>query len=119
MNKPNINISVSVSLLSFKENDNFIIYSPALDLSGYGKSLEEAQESFNVAIEEFCRYTINKGTLTAELTKLGWNISKRRKQVYKQPFLDDMLRNNTYLSNIVRDKDFSKYNSNIKLPVLV
>ena len=44
-------------LLEFKEGDNFIIYSPALDLSGYGKSEAEAKKSFNVALEEFSKYT--------------------------------------------------------------
>jgi len=111
------NIKISISLLSFKENDNYIIYSPALDLSGYGKNLEEAKGSFSEALNEFCRYTINKGTFSEVLKDLGWNIKKKKNTIYQQPYLDDMLRNNKYLSNIVRQKEFNRFNQEVNIPV--
>lgn len=49
-----------------------IIYSPALDLSGYGNTINEAKESFKIALEEFIRYTLNENTFNDVMKKLGW-----------------------------------------------
>jgi hypothetical protein len=110
-------IKVSLTLISFKENNVIIIYSPALDLSGYGKNESEAKQSFEIAIEEFLRYTIDKGTFESELKKLGWKISEKEKSVnYKQPYLDQLLRDNKYLCDIVREKEFHRINKNVTFP---
>jgi len=108
-------VHVNLALISFKENDVAIIYSPALDLIGYGNTVDEAKRSFEINLEEFIRYTTNKGTFFVELEKYGWNISKREKS-YTSPHLDDLLRTNDYLSDIIRDKEFQKYNQDVRLP---
>ncbi len=59
-------------LIEFKEGDVFILFAPALDISGYGKTEEEAQQSFEVVFEEFIEYTVKKHTLHKELKRLGW-----------------------------------------------
>ena len=46
-------------LLSFQEDNNFIVYAPTLDLSGYGDNQEEANSSFDEALDEFLDFTIN------------------------------------------------------------
>lgn len=51
----------------FREDDNFIAYSPALDLSGYGKTEEDARNSFNIVLKEYFDYAINEGTLYEDL----------------------------------------------------
>gem|GEM_PF-1268150 len=38
---------------------NYIAYSPALDLSGYGKTEEEARDSFNIVLKGHFDYAIN------------------------------------------------------------
>lgn len=68
------NLSLTVNLFQFREKGNVIIYSPAFDLSGYGKSIAEAKESFEVTIGEFLNYTIHKRTLIKELKRLGWKV---------------------------------------------
>jgi len=108
-------VHINLALISFKENDVTIIYSPALDLSGYGNTVDEAKRSFEINLEEFIRYTTNKGSFFAELEKYGWKISKRKKS-YTSPHLDDLLRTNDYLSDIIRDKEFQRYNQNVRLP---
>ncbi len=65
---------VILSLFSFIDDEVHIIYSPALDLSGYGKSEEDAKQSFEIALEEFIKYTNNKQTLTKELERLSWEM---------------------------------------------
>ena len=44
---------VGLSLVEFEEDNVIIIYSPALDLSGYGNSEIEAKNSFSEAFNEF------------------------------------------------------------------
>lgn len=110
-------IETLLSLISFKEDDITIMYSPALDISGYGKTEEEAKISFNIAMDEFLRYTINKNTFISEMKRLGWKISKRESR-FTQPYFDHLLRDREYLKDIVRDKEFTKINQNVSLPAI-
>lgn len=110
-------IRVRLSLLQFEEDGVAIIYSPALDLSGYGKTEKEAQKSFEITLDEFFRYTENKGTFESELKKMGWKFSgKKKSRKYQQPHLDDLLRDNKYLSDIVREKEFHRINREVSFP---
>ncbi len=59
-------------LLSFKEDNIFIVYAPTLDLSGYGDNQEEANSSFDTSLDEFLDFTIKNNTLNTELKRLGW-----------------------------------------------
>lgn len=55
------------------ENDGFqVVYAPALDLMGYGKTEEDAKSSFDIVAEDFFEYTIVNNTLGEYLTKHGW-----------------------------------------------
>lgn len=108
---------VRLSLLKFKEDDVLIIYSPSLDLSGYGKDLRSAKRSFEIAMEEFVRYTTNKGTLVKELKQLGWKISGSKNQPkYQPPHLDELFVKRPYLGEIFRDKEFHRYDQEVALP---
>ena len=40
----------------FKENECFVVYSPYLDLSGYGKTKKEACKSFQIVFSETYNY---------------------------------------------------------------
>lgn len=70
---------VGLSLIEFEEDNVTIIYSPALDLSGYGYNQSEAKESFSEALHEFFKYTNNKKTLDKVLKDLGWDIKGSKK----------------------------------------
>ena len=56
-------IKVNLALFHFTEESLHFIYSPDLDLTGYGNTKEEAKTSFKVSLDEFLRYTTNKKTL--------------------------------------------------------
>lgn len=105
-----------LSLFSFIDEGVRIIYSPALDLSGYGKTIAEAKVSFELTLEEFVRYSSNKKSLQKELKRLGWEIKKKSKP-YSAPELSLMLQKNDYLANIFETKDFKKYNETVALPI--
>lgn len=54
------------------ENDGFkIAYAPALDLMGYGKTIEDAKASFEIVAEDFFETTIQRGTLKQYLEEHG------------------------------------------------
>ena len=59
-------VKVRLPLIMFSEDDTQIIYCPALDLSGYGKTEPEARESFEITFDQFLQYTINKKTLAGQ-----------------------------------------------------
>ena len=63
-----------------KENKSFIAYSPALDLSSFGKTEKEAKSRFEEIAKIFFNDLTERGTLNDVLTELGWNkkiISKK------------------------------------------
>ena len=69
-------VTAKLLLLYFQdENKVHFIYSPHLDLSGYGNTVEKAKQSFEIAFEDLMDYTISKGTLVALLEELGWQIN--------------------------------------------
>ena len=74
LSSPHGKYHVGLSLVEFEEENVTIVYSPALDLSGYGYSQEEAKQSFSEALNEFLRYTTNKNSLDKVLKDLGWAI---------------------------------------------
>jgi len=110
-------VDLGLSLVSFIEDGTYIIYSPSLDLSGYGDTEQEAKESFEIALKEFLRYTLNKRTLSKVLKKLGWKVSDKKRK-YKEPNFDDLVKKKDYLADIVRDKEFQKINQNFNIDFL-
>jgi hypothetical protein len=98
-----------LDLLFFKEEAVFFVYAPALDITGYGLTENEAQNSFVETFETFLDFTQKNKTLEGELNRLGWTKEPATSE-FKPPFLDEMLQKNAYLSEIVRDYDFQKSN---------
>jgi len=78
--------TVKVRLLLFHfqdENRTHFIYSPHLDLTGYGNGLSEAKSSFEIVFGDFVDYTIKKKTLGKVLTDLGWELKGTEKRPKK------------------------------------
>lgn len=112
-------INTKLSLLSFVEDNIHIIYSPALDLSGYGSTEEEAKQSFEVVLSEFIGYCMNKKTLFEELKRLGWDVQGGKKHPkIKSPDWSDLIKSNSELENILENKNFTKFNQDLNLPAL-
>ena len=98
---------VGLSLVEFNEEDVTIIYSPALDLSGYGHSQVEAKNSFSEALHEFFRYTNNKKTLDKVLKKLGWSIKgSKKKPKFNPPKDSELVKSNPLYNEIVNKKNY-------------
>jgi len=106
-------IDFSMPVIKFQENDVFFFYTPALDLTGYGKTEEEARTSFEETLGQFLDYATHKKTLSSELKKLGWKVSKKG---VKSPSLKDMLIENSYLAEIFEGKAYTKFDQRISIP---
>ncbi len=71
-------IKGTLSIIQFKEGKNIILYSPSLEITGYGATETDAKKSFEVTLQEFLRYTIKKKTLRKELERLGWTFKGKK-----------------------------------------
>lgn len=106
---------VGLSLIEFKEDDITIIYSPALNLSGYGYSTEEAKNSFNIALHEFFRYTNNKKTFNEVMKELGWSIKGGKSNPkIKPPLNSDLVANNPLYNEIINSKNYKVYSEDVE-----
>ena len=106
---------VGLSLVEFNEEDVIIVYSPALDLSGYGYTKEEAKNSFTESLHEFFRYTHNKNTLDQVLKDLGWSIKGTKKNPKFNPPKDsDLVSSNLLFNDIVNTKNYRVSRENVE-----
>ena len=72
MRKIRVHADIQLPVTFLKEGTQFIAYSPALDLSTCGKTLEEARRRFGEAVLLFTQELQIQGTLNEVLTSLGW-----------------------------------------------
>lgn len=101
--------NIKVSVVEFQESNTYIIYCPALDLSGYGESDSEAKRSFEVTLHEYIRYAVNKGTLDEDLRAHGW---KKRGSSLSMvpPSMTQLLESNKNFSKIFNTQpSYQKY----------
>lgn len=78
---------VTLQLQLLKEGETFIVYAPALDLSGYGPTSENALQDFHNAFKIFIEETTERGTLEKALLELGWQkVIKDSKVERKSPY---------------------------------
>lgn len=65
-------VDLKLPITFLKEGNQFVAYSPSLDLSTCGKTLEEARRRFGEAALLFIQELDKKGTLGQALSDLGW-----------------------------------------------
>ena len=82
MNKVAFQVSLPVAIL--REGEQFVAYTPALDLSTSGDTYEEAKKRFDEAAGIFFEETIQMGTLDEVLLELGW---KKANNAWQPPVI--------------------------------
>lgn len=112
---PEQGISVRLSFFTFIEDNLHVVFSPALDLYGYGNDEHEARHSFEVSLQEYVKYTSNKKTVEKDLRKYGWKVDKRHKTL-NSPDVSTMLQTNDSFREMVNNKAFKKYDLNVQIP---
>jgi hypothetical protein len=105
-------IELNIATFSWQEDSVFYVYCPALDLTGYGSTSEEAKKSFDYILEEFVVYTHNKKTIFKELEKLGWAVNKHKMKVVAPDF-EELLTDNEHFNNLYKSKSLIKDSSSI------
>ena len=83
MAKVTFSLNLQVSII--KEGDKFIAYAPALDLSTFGNSLEEAKKRFTEVVEIFFEEVSKARTLEEVLKDLGWTKVQSKKGGWVPP----------------------------------
>lgn len=116
--------SVKVMLLLFHfedENKVHFIYSPHLDMTGYGSNMEEAKNSFEIVFEDFVDYTLKKKTLSRVLTGLGWELKGSAKNPKKvlAPSITSVIKDNEYISEIFDKYPVNTYHQEVGLPSFI
>lgn len=87
-------ISVELFLVRYKDESGIhYVFSPQLDLHGYGNSEVEAMEHFKFAIEDFIEYTSEHDTLAKVLKELGWKKASRSVSTVQKMFRSKELAN--------------------------
>lgn len=83
--KPNKSITAELPVTIFKEKDQFVAYSPALDLSTSGKTCEQARQRFAEAVDLFLVEAVNMGTLAEVLQSCGWELVREPRPHWVPP----------------------------------
>lgn len=109
-------VKIKLPFISFKESDFFIIYCPALDISGYGLTEKEAEESFTITLNEYIKYTLNKKTFFSDLERLGWKVFKNKRKPLLPPEMTTLLNENDNFSRIFNHHSFRKFNKMVSIP---
>ena len=113
--------TLKVRLLLFQFEDEHkvsFIYSPHLDLTGYGSNAEEARKSFEIVFEDFVDYTLKKKTLDKVLTGLGWQLNKELKKSQKilAPSITTVIKDNKNVAEIFDKYAVNTYHQEVGLP---
>lgn len=70
-------INVNNLIVDFSKDDKYYVaYSPALNLSGFGLTKEEAKDDFTKVLDIFIDDLIENNKLLETLVSLGWTINK-------------------------------------------
>lgn len=104
----NTTTEVSVEVLLIQDGDYIVSYCPALELSSFGDTEQEAKEGFEEVLEIFLDDVHTKGTLEKVLLNLGWTLRKKP-TAYFQPPVNAL---NPYSKPIQ-----SRFNERVAIPV--
>jgi hypothetical protein len=111
-------VEANLPVLFFQENGTSIVHCPALDLSGYGNTDDEARRSFEIVLEEFFDYTLKKSTLLRVLRKLGWEAhGKRSRRRVTAPTLEELMNRDPELNSLLATTPVRIQNRPVYMPV--
>lgn len=94
------------------DKDVWVAYCPELDLTGYDHGEEAAKKSLEFVLKDYFDFTVEHGTLEADLLAHGWHKYKNGRLV--EPTYKDMMRKGK-LDNVFALQSFTKYS----IPVTV
>ena len=83
--------SAKINVITGEEGEFWVSISPSLNVSGYGKTKGEAQESFHYHMQLFWEElkALKMNTRHLMLKDLGWNNKFYAKKQYSKAFVDE------------------------------
>lgn len=112
--KGNSKLKVLLNVFIWYEKSIYYAFSPALDITGYGKTEREAKESFEITLNEFVKYTTNKNTLFDALEQLGWTVNRKRNRMHV-PNIADLLNDNKSFREMYKRKEYKVEKRGVEL----
>ncbi len=91
LNAENKLVEAHLILFGFEQEGLRVIYSPALDIYGYGEDEAQAKNSFQETIDLYLDYVHSNGTLIQDLYDKKWSKSLMTKQKYSPKKYDPLL----------------------------
>lgn len=103
-----VNVSLEVQLI--KQGDYIVSYCPALALSSFGTTEDDAKEGFEGVLHNFLQDTYERGTLEKVLLDLGWSLKRKPTLKYQPPIkkVRTKQRNSSYIRS---------FNEKVAIPV--
>lgn len=96
MKSTNFDIKGRIPVISYLEDDHYIVYTPALEITTQAKSLEDSKKRFDEAVSLFFEHIVEEGTLEEVLTDLGW---KKQGKDWEAPTVIENTLQNVSFSN--------------------
>lgn len=116
-------IKVRILLFHFIDEQGIsFVYSPHLDITGYGHSLGEAKKSFEIVFDDFLDYTTKKGTLGRLLQKLGWKHAKgsiKKTEKALAPSITSVIADNKYIADLFDKYPLHTFYKEVEMPLAV
>ena len=107
-------IDVNLDVYFWSEDDVYFAYAPALDLTGYDTTEEDAKKSFAKILDETLKYMHNKDTIFNELERLGWTVNRKKKRV-NAPDLQELIDDNEEFKNLLNKPHYKKIRQGVQL----
>lgn len=102
-------ISVNLSVSLYEEDGMHYAYCAALDILGYGKTSDEAKQSFEIILEETLKDAISEGKFDALLKSYGWEQNQ-------PPKTSSLISRSSELADIIDNKAYRTIHKDITLP---
>lgn len=109
-------VSIHLEVLLFQEDDAYIAYSPALDISAFGDTEESAKDEFAKTLNSHLEYCLNKNTFFDDLRAHGWQVKSKKK--IKAPSQEYLIESNDTYKDIKANKPYKTINKEIAIPAL-
>lgn len=109
-------LTINLELLLFKEDDVYIIYSPALDISAFASTEEGVKEDFGNVITSYLEYGMNKKTLWDDLRRHGWEVKSKKR--IKAPSDEQLFRINDTYKDIKENKEYKTIQREVAIPTI-
>jgi predicted RNase H-like HicB family nuclease len=107
----NQHLAFKLGMYIFQEEGAWIVYCPALDLSSYGDTEEQAKQAFGEVLSITLHHELNRNTFIKDLQKHGWSIKSKEQSIVHEPSFNDLLKNETF-RDILNNKEYSYRRSN-------